>query len=442
MRFEGMGEKRAFAIKLFALVGLLFIFQFFTSCGEHYVGYGVVLWDGSTLKVNTGEVFPVIQKSKKRNTYLVELPNKEKYEIPAGYIEFFPTKDEADRFVESYSPNLFRYGFAQNRGLPIREKPSTKSRIIYRLRKGQVVKIINRGDKEEDIEGYKSYWYEVLTGDGYRGYCFGYFLRVFDTKRDPVEKVKELMTEDPALSRFLGQVWRPEYFLDMIKKERIDLDKFRTDIGLFPDSSNKIINLVTDKYSLKFEYSGVEKIGNNRYLFKGTDLRVIVYSKRRITISYKIGDKNVSAVYVNIDGNLEDIISKEVSRRDNLFNEFIKNGHKLESRFYGTIVFGDDKKFVWQANDKLLGAVIPRDVTGEGIVEFKYYVSPKLKEMYDGVISLKFYRRNGELTEVDFLFKFLSGGVRFTYTKKNAIKDLEVTSVSIPPVNIFFKFIE
>jgi len=427
---------------LFLLAVSMLVFQVFTSCGVKYIGYGVVLWDGGSLNVKTGDLLKIIQRSKKRNTYLVETPDGEKQEIPVGYIEYFNTREEAEKFLTSYSSRLYRYGFAEVRGLPIREKPSTASRIIYRLRKGQVVKVIERGEREENIEGYRSYWYTVLTSDGYRGYCFGYFLRVFDTKGNPVNKVKELMKEDPVLTAFLKTTWRPEYFLSMIKDGRIDLDKFRTDIGLFPDPDNKTITLVTDKYKLVFEYSGVEKIGDNRYRFKGTDLRVIVYSKKRVTISYKVNNKNVSAGYVVIDRDINDIIAEETARRDALFNDFIKNGNRLVSRFYGTITLNEDKSFTWSGNEKLIGTIIPRDVTNEGIVEFKYYVEGKLKGFYDGVISLKFNRRDGspKPVEINFLFKFLSNGVRFTYTEKEAIRNLEVRTISIPPLNIFFRF--
>ncbi len=425
---------------LFAISAL--VFQVFISCGVKYVGYGVVLWDGGKLNVKTGDLLKIIQKSKKRNTYLVEMPGGEKEEIPAGYIEYFNTEEDAQKFLNSYSSRLYRYGFAEVRGLPIREKASTASRIIYRLRKGQVVKIISRSETEETVESYKAYWYTVLTSDGYRGYCFGYFLRIFDTKGNPVVKVKELMKEDPVLTSFLNTTWRPEYFLSMIRDGRIDLDKFRTDIGLFPDPDNKTITLVTDKYRLDFEYSGVERIGNNRYYFKGTDLRVIVYSKKRVTISYKVNNKNVSAGYVVIDRDINDIIAEETARRDALFNDFVKNGNRLVSKFYGIITLNNDKSFTWIGNEKLIGSIIPRYVTNGGIVEFKYYVEGRLKGLYNGVISLKFNRKGGsdKPVEINFLFKFLSNGVRFTYTDRDAIKNLEVRTISIPPLNIFFKF--
>ena len=427
---------------LFLLALLPLFLQFFVSCGVKYVGYGVVLWDGGVLNVNTGDLLKIIQKSKKRNTYLVEMPDGRKKEIPVGYIKFFNTREEAEKFLSSYSPRLQRYGFAEVRGLPIREKASTVSKIIYRLRKGQVVKIIDRGKNKENVEGYKSYWYTVLTSDGYRGYCFGYFLRVFDAKGNPEAMVKKLMNEDPLLVAFLNTTWRPEYFLGMIKDGRIDLDRFRTDIGLFPDPDNKTITLVTDKYKLDFEYSGVEKIGDNRYYFKDTDLRVTVYSRKRITVSYRVNNKNVSAGYVVIGRDLNDIIAEEKARRDALFENFVKNGNHLVSRFYGVITLNEDKSFSWTGNEKLIGTIIPRDVTNSGTVEFKYYVEGKLRGVYDGVISLRFNRREigTKPIEINFLFKFLSDGVRFTYTKRDAIKNLEVKTISIPPLNIFFRF--
>lgn len=65
--------------------------------------------------------------------------------------------------------------------LRVREEPLAKSRILAHLRKGTVLEILSRTEKKEVLEDATSYWYQV-SFEGLRGWVFGAFLEIVDSK--------------------------------------------------------------------------------------------------------------------------------------------------------------------------------------------------------------------------------------------------------------------
>ena len=423
----------------FVIFGLI-LSLFLTSCGKKYIGYGVILWNKDSNGIQNGEIVRVRQQSNIRKTYLIE-KNDEELEIGLGFLRFFGKRGDAESFARGYSEYINTFAFSLNNGLPIREEPKANAKRIYKLRKGEVIKVISRGEKKEAVGAYENYWYDVLTEDGHEGYCYGQFLRVFQTKGNPVEMVKRLMAEDPVLNSILEKTWRPEYFKEMLEENKFDLNKFRMDIGFFPNRDEKVIKLVTDKYSLVFRYTGVDKIGENRYLFKGSDLRVTVYGKDKIAIFYNLEGKNVSGVYVSVEEDIQKVIQGEIERRDAIYESLLERGKQMSSRFYGNIILSDNRRFVWQNPGKLKGRIIPREAGDTGVVDFNYYLSEKIAKDYDGVITFYFDgvpRDRG----VDFLYRTVNNGLRLVYVDRNNIENLIVKGTSVPPVILYFSYTE
>ena len=63
--------------------------------------------------------------------------------------------------------------------LRVRDQPSVRSEVLSYLRRGEVVEVLQRGEREEQIEGESGYWYEV-TFQGVTGWVFGSHLELID----------------------------------------------------------------------------------------------------------------------------------------------------------------------------------------------------------------------------------------------------------------------
>ncbi|RKX81710.1 MAG: hypothetical protein DRP57_11495 [Spirochaetes bacterium] len=409
-----------------------------SSCSSKILGYGVILWKDKNVPFKTGAIVKVVEESHIRKTYIVEKNRKEKVEIPIWDIKLFEDAGKAAAYTKSYKPNYNLFGFALRDGLPIREKPKTESPRKYKLRKGEPVKILRREAAKVKVGSYEDYWYYVMAKDGTKGYSFGYFLKTFSTEGDPLKKVTELMSQDPNLDFFLKNNWRPEYYKEMIDKGLINLKEFRSDIGLFPDRKNSTVTLITEKYLIPFHYSEIEKIGENHYTFNETDLRVVIYGKGRVVVSYKVGNQNISAVYVTIDKDIQEVIANEKARRNDIFAGLVSLGSTLKSDFYGTINLLEGRRFQWYNFTRLKGIIVKKDVSGTGTIDFPYFLSGKLKTDYDGIITFKFSEAPD--TEINFLYRVLNGGIRLVFIKEIKIENLEVQRVTKSSVVMFFKF--
>lgn len=65
--------------------------------------------------------------------------------------------------------------------LRLREEPLQKAKIVTHLRQGSVLEIITRTEAKETIDNVSAYWFQVNFG-GLRGWVFGAFLEVLDSK--------------------------------------------------------------------------------------------------------------------------------------------------------------------------------------------------------------------------------------------------------------------
>jgi hypothetical protein len=73
------------------------------------------------------------------------------------------------------------WGVVRSDILRIREEPFTKARTLTHLRRGSVMEILSRTDKKESVDERSDYWYQV-SFEGVRGWVFGAYLEVLDSK--------------------------------------------------------------------------------------------------------------------------------------------------------------------------------------------------------------------------------------------------------------------
>jgi len=410
------------------------------SCAKAPLGYGVLLSGDPSGPFATGALLTVSGQSQGAvATYLVRASgDRTPREIPAGKVRFFLKRDEATRFAASYGSYLTTYAFSRKEDsppLPMREKPNSEAQIVYKLRYGELVKVVSRTEEKDKAGSYEDYWYELVTEDGTVGFCFGHYLKVFSGSADPAAETQRLLAQDPTLERLLGNVWRPDYFSSMIDRNRIDLARFREDIGLFPEPDRKQLRLVLPKETVLFRYEKVEKAGST-YIFAGTELRVAMEGEDRITLSYRHKDQMTNAVYTMVSGNVAILIEAEKARRRALYDEFRSKGATWRSSAYGTIRLEDGMRFRWDGFERIVPGLVRRGVAGSGSVDFPYWLSKALSEAYQGVVAFDFDDPDQE--PVCFLYVEKAGGIQLTSMDRSSLVDMDVRRPPVSPTIIFF----
>ena len=408
------------------------------GCGPRPIGYSLVFWAEEGAPYRTGELLRVVKESQVQETYLVQLPHsKELTELPRFRAAFYQSEQEARDAKKAYAPFAAVFGYSKKDGLPIREKPTQEAKQIYKLREGQIVKILSRNEEKVSIANYRDYWYRVLTSDGFSGFSFGAFLPVFSSLGDPEAEVEMLRSQDPVLDTILSTVWRPEYFQEMRDKGRIDLVRFSGDFGLFPQRSANTVDLVMSTYRQHFEYNEIVRLGPGRYHFKGSDLRLHLTTAGRLMATFNRNGLLLSQVFLRFTADLDRLRNDELERRDRLFQVFLARGRILSSSAYGSIRLSQGRRFNWVDFERL--HVFLKPVQGDGRVYFRYFLSGELAARYDGVVSFRFSEYS-EVEETSFVYVFDDLGVRFLFLSPDYIDQLEVKSLGISPLVIHFNF--
>ena len=367
------------------------------ACGQAPRGFGVVLWSAGGVPP-TGAVVRIIEESTIEDRYLVLSAGGDQDEEPVPVerwrVRMYPDAEQATAFAARYAPFTDSYGYAVRSGLPVRAEASATADIIYKLREGQVTKVLERGPQPERVGVYENYWYRLLTEDGVAGFTFGEFLPVFQASGDPHAEAARLRADDPALEHLLATVWRPDYFRAMVITGRYDLHRFRAEYGLFPDPAARLFRLVTETGTREFRYRTVERVGEGRYVFHpeggASPMRFTVHGSRRVSLSYSAAGRQVTRVFVQLSRDVAASIAAEQDRRDRLYRNLLERGAVLHSSGYGTIELGPERSFRWQRFLALVPELLPSELPGTGRVDFRYAPAPELGGSYDTVISFLF----------------------------------------------------
>ena len=74
----------------------------------------------------------------------------------------------------------------------IRTGPSLEYRIIAKANKGTVISIVERGEKVEQINNMKNYWYRIkIDKTGLEGWMYGEFIQKQEVTKKEIKKVKK-----------------------------------------------------------------------------------------------------------------------------------------------------------------------------------------------------------------------------------------------------------
>ena len=427
--------KRTFACFVLLLLGLLVL----ASCGREQ-SFAVVLWAPPDGPLANGDQVSVMRLSEQSGLATVRSRQvKGSVELEAWRLRLASSRDQLRAEAEAYAPYVSTFAYAQRDGLPLREDPEQEARRVYKLREGQVLKVLSRGEERVTIASYQDYWYRVLTDDGYEGWCFGYFLPVFQSEGDPLVEAAALKAKDPLLDMLQATPWRPEFFQEMVDSGRIDLERFSPEIGFFLDASRRQAVLSLPGFRQSWEYREIANVGPSRYVIAGPELRVTMSGPDRLVLTYPRNEQQMAQVFINFQGDLEELIAAEKDRRQALFREFLRRGAVLTSSAYGRIRLSEGMRFHWEGFGRLADQAFLRPVAGDGVVDFPYHLSRELAAGFDGVITFRF-AEYGPAQGSSFLYKFDGPGARLVFLRAQSIRETEAVGLEASPLVIYFTF--
>ncbi len=409
-----------------------------SRCGARPEGWGVLLWSHDEQELSTGAVIGIYDTSSLRQTYTVRAGNDDNMiEIDQWRVEFFKNKREAEAFQTEYQPYKDLYGAARLDSLRVRAKESRDAGQVYKLREGEIVKIVDRNDTPVTIGGYEGYWYGVLTSTGVSGFTFGEYLQV-DTL-DALKSADQIEERDEFLELFLNSNFRPAYYRDMARSGRIDLERFTPEYGVFPDPENSKIVVVNEEHTSTLEYEAISRPTNDSYAFEGSTLILTRVTTNRVNFIYTDDGVRYDEDYVYFPRDIDMIVIQEQERRDALLERFVAQGATLVSSAYGNIAMTSDGSFTWEGYERIVPDILSARTESEGTVDFPLHLDEPVRSDYDGAISFTFASTPEEET-IHFLYRFQNDGVQLTYLPEQMVDGNLVVGDGNSPVIIYFQY--
>ena len=385
----------------FKLILLIILIIFSASCSGKRIGYVVMLWPPEDVKAETNEIIKIISQSDIRNVYVIE-KKEDKYraEIPKTSGRFFKKKRDAEAFAAVYEEYKDTFGYSE-KSIPVRAEQDVNSGRVYKLRPSQMIKIIEKGAKEVTVGNLTGYWYRVLTDDGYEGFCFDKYLNFFEIES---EKLADTGEKD-WLNDLYDNKWYPAKYRETVESGRIIISRIKTGEGLFINPDKKQFVIQTEEDRIEFYYESISQIDERRYFLEGTPVEINFYPNGSINIKYVYNGIDYNSFYVQLDQSIDEYVSSEMERRNQVYKALYENGGYLSSDLYGSIVLKDNRKFIWTGYVNLVPEIIPFGYGITGTVKNHYYLSDKLAGRYDGILSFVFEQST---EEVNFIYYMTS----------------------------------
>ncbi len=420
------------------------VLMLFAGCRPANIGYGVLLWSTDESVITSGSVVTIRSEAQIANTYIIESDAlAEPLVYPMWRVERFAELPAAEQFAARYNQNLggnpALLARSVRAALPMRTSPaSLATNTLYRLREGEIIKLIGRQDELTDIQGLVAYWWEALTETGERGWVFGYTLSLFDPT-DPTVVIDSAAGGDPLLDLLLQNVWRPIWFVEMIRNRSIDLDVFDERYGLFPRPEDRQFELALPWHATVFEYDRVVSGGARRYVAEGTSLRFTFQRNDELSVQYTHDGRQFSQAFQRIDGEVADYIAAELGRRQARFDRFADRGPVFVSDNYGRLSFADDQRFTWTGYDRLVPRIVASGAASRGRLDLGLSVARQIAADFDGAIGFRF---DGTQQSATFLYAFETGGVRLVHIPAANIEERVVMRTDGSVLTIFMSALD
>ena len=415
-----------------------------TSCSDKIIGYSVVLWNIPEHKLQAGNVLPVYIKSNISHVYIVGLENGEKLEIPLWQMTEPVKKNKINNVAKKYQEYSHTYASVKTDGLPCRAEAVNTSKQVYRLRKGEIIKILYQGNGQAPMTGGKPLegnWYKILTEDGTQGWCFSYNLKLYevDDAGKPLGGQTIVVEEekDAHWDQVLANVWYPEEFKSLIESGNIDLSKLHPSYRFKIDQESKKVSLNTTAIHETWDFTGYTKTDDREYTLKGIPMKIIYRNAAYIVLRYTDSSgKPQDLNFVTLSENLTDIVNAEKERRTQAYMQIWSHGPIYSSSSYGKIEFNEDGSFRWTGYKLLVPSIIDAGTKNTGSASVKYSLDKSLKSSYDGLLTMKF---DGMNREVNFLYKIDGDALRLEDTSGANFSGNQIKSRGTSPVIIYLK---
>ena len=431
---------------------LLLVVLFSASCSRR-LGYGVLLWSADDPPVPSGTVLPVYIRSNINHVWVVGIPKEfrgegsrvDKFEIPLPKLELSGSRSRARTRAESFAPYALIYAETLQDGLPIREAPDNGARRVYRLRQGEIIKILApaRGTVAVGATGdpLPGEWYNVLTEDGTTGYCFSYRLNLFRHQGGSLAAVldEQQEPEDPALDRLLSRTWSPEHYGTMVNSRRIVLEELANHWCFDPGQETGIAHIYTSDLDRTFSYTKIRSTGTQSWRFEGTGLQMNLRSETTLAVQFTEDNGLLrTLLFVALPSRIDDIIFQETSRRENLYRNIYQEGPIYTSSSYGTLTFQENRRFNWTGNGLLVPQIIPASALGSGTLNMRLFLSSAMSERYTGAFTLHFDGIGGVGANVNFMYILDYQGLRIEHVPQTSLDGLTVVRRASSPLVIYF----
>ncbi|GHT50891.1 hypothetical protein FACS1894102_6630 [Spirochaetia bacterium] len=454
-------------VKKTALVLLTVMSVFaFSSCSRS-LGWGMMLWSSESGGIPSGTVVRVYIKSNIEKVWIIGVPREykkiagtSKVEVPLPQLELCGTKAAAQRRAKQFAQYALSYAETIQDGLPIRVEADNSARRVYRLRYGEIVKILEkvRGNPAISATGdpLPGDWYKVLTEDGTEGCCFSYRLRLFEHSigeiaKGPVSAPETDEKHDVDLDAVLSAKWVAETYGTMIDENKLDLDSLERHWGFFIGEDTGIATVYTQDADASFKYKKIDPQGGRTWHFDGTNLSMRMRTPSLLTVMY-IDEKafaisgmngaQKSINFITIDRELDDLIAEESQRRSEAYAKILGEGPRFESEFYGKISFNEEREILWENFDILIPSVLDISTSGKGTVELKYFLNDSLKNDFDGVLTMVLKTIGAPDQAVNFLYSTDSGGglggLRLEYVPDWCMEETTVLIRDSSPMSMYF----
>jgi hypothetical protein len=438
---------------VFFVVAVILIFS---SC-QRKLGWGILLWADESRDIPSGTVLPVYIKSNIEKKWVVGVPKKyqkkdlkeTKIEIPLAQLELVGSEGGAKRRAAEFTDYALMYAETLQDGLPIRENPDNSASRVYRLRIGEIIKIIALANGAPAIsttgDPLPGEWYRVLTRDGTRGFCFSYRLSLFEHSGGPLANdMSGGETEiDPVLERVQSKVWSAEIYNNMLNERQFDIDALSKHWGFSTSEDTGIANVYTQDIDKSFRYTSIKKTGDLSWRFEGSSLTMYLLSENLLSVDFLDNDgMKKSMHFVALPTAIDDLIVQEKNRREAEYQRIYKTGPLFTSSTFGSLTLTEEADFLWEGFDLLVPDYIPISALGRGTVEVRFRMSGELAEKYDGLLVFHFKIIGGPDRSIYFLYTLgkdtEEGSLRLEYISPYNIQKNALVKQNASPMIIYF----
>ncbi|WP_041611266.1 SH3 domain-containing protein [Treponema primitia] len=444
---RSLGLARLSGFFLCILLGVLL-----SSCSR-LLGWGVLLWSTEDPPIPSGTVLPVYIRSNIDHVWVVGIPEAyritkgtNKFEIPVWQLELAGGKKAAEKRAAEFAEYARLYAETAQDGLPIRDDPDNSARRVYRLRMGEIIKVLARVEGNPAIsttgDPLPGDWYRVLTEDGSTGYCFSYRLKLFEhtggaLRVVPAAAVEDM--EDPDLDMVLSNTWYPDWYGAMVSSRRVDLEDLQMHWRFLPNPDTGVAQIYLPNMDLSFSYTGIERTRNRAWRFEGAPLQMNLQSDTVLTVQYtENGGALKALVFVTLPMDLGDLIAQETERRETLLENLYALGPVFQSTNYGTLSFLRNGAFTWTGNNILIPQVIPASALGSGTVNMGLFLDTELEERYTGAFTLHFDGISSSGIRINFMYSSDEQGLRIEYVPPENLNGITVLRRAASPRVIYF----